>query len=54
MPAFEYSLTVLNQVLIMAILTAVGFILAKARKLSKKTAQDMTFLCLKSRLRALS
>jgi len=47
MQAIEYSMTVLNQVVIMAILVAVGFFLTKAGKFSKKTAEDMTFVVFK-------
>ncbi|MBE6611209.1 MAG: hypothetical protein E7632_01850 [Ruminococcaceae bacterium] len=47
MPALDYSLTVLTQVLIMAILTAIGFFVTKAGKFSKKTAEDMTFVVFK-------
>ena len=47
MSAFDYSLTVLTQVLIMAIMTAIGFFITKFDRFSERTAKDMTFVVFK-------
>ena len=44
---FEYSLTVLTQVTIMAIMTAIGFLITKFGKFSERTTKDMTFVVFK-------
>lgn len=44
MNIIEYGKVVLNQILIMAILIAIGFFITKYKKLSGKAVEDMTFI----------